>query len=65
MFNDLIGKDIFDDIKFNEWEKNEERLRVCLKNVKLLIICWKYILNDDRVKGFLKEKVYNVDINDE
>lgn len=65
VFNDPIGKDTFDDIKFNEWEKNEERLRACLKNVKLLITCRKYILNDDRVKGLLKEKAYNVDINDE
>lgn len=65
VFNDPIGKDTFDDIKFNEWEKNEERLRACLKNVKLLITCRKYILNDDRVKGLLKEKAYTVDINDE
>lgn len=65
MFNDFIGKEIFDVIEFNKWIKYEEKLRVCLKNVKFLFMCWKYILSDDRVKGFLKEKVYNVDINDE
>lgn len=65
MFNDLIGKDIFDVIEFNEWERNEERLIVCLKNVKFLFMCWIYILSDKRLKGFLKEKLYIVDINDE
>lgn len=65
VFNDPIGKDTFDDLEFNEWVKNEEGLRACLKNVKLLLTCRKYILSDDRVKGLLKEKAYNVDINDE
>lgn len=65
MFNDPIGKETFDVIEFNKWIKYEEKLRACLKNVKLLLTCRKYILSDDRVKGLLKEKAYNVDINDE
>lgn len=65
VFNDPIGKDTFDEIEFNKWMKHEERLRACLKNVKLLLTCRKYILSDDRVKGLLKEKSYIVDINDE
>lgn len=65
VFNDPIGKETFDVIEFNKWIKYEEKLRACLKNVKLLLTCRKYILSDDRVKGLLKEKAYNVDINDE
>lgn len=65
VFNDPIGKDTFDAIEFNEWERNEERLTACLKNVKLLLTCRTYILSDKRLKGLLKEKSYTVDINDE
>lgn len=62
VLNDLIGKEFFDEIEFNLWKKYEEILKVCLKKVKFLVLCRIYIVNDNRVKGILKDKLNIVDI---
>lgn len=62
VLNDPIGKESFDDIEFHSWKKHEETLKACLKKVKLLVSCRIYILNDNRVKGILKDKSNIVDI---
>lgn len=63
VFNDLIGKQYFDEIVYNFWELYEEILKICLKKVKVLLLCRKYILCDERVICILMDKVNIVDIN--
>lgn len=48
VFDDLIGKELFEKMEYIIWKKYEEILRECLKDVKckFLILCRKYILND-------------------
>lgn len=65
VLNDLIGKELFDEIEYIIWRKYEEMLKVCLKEVKILMICRKYILNDDKVIGFLKNRLNIVDISND
>lgn len=55
VLNDPIGKSVLDEIAYSSWETHEERLQTCLKKVKLLMSCRKYILADDRIKGLLKD----------
>lgn len=64
VWNDLIGKEIFDEIDYNLWRKYEESLKVCLKKVKFLLLCRNYILSDERVRGLLKDKLNIVDLID-
>lgn len=61
--NDPIGKESIDELPFSLWRKHEETLKSCIKKVKLLMSCRKYILNDGRVKGLLKNNQYIVDID--
>lgn len=63
VLNDLIGKQYFDEIVYNFWELYEEILKICLKKVKVLLLCRKYILCDERVICFLMDKENFVDIN--
>lgn len=63
VLNDPIGKQYFDEIAYNSWESHEETLKICLKNVKVLLSCRKYILCDERVTCLLMDKENSVDIN--
>lgn len=65
VLNDPIGKMILDEIAYASWEKYEERLKIFLKKIKLLISCRKYILIDDRIKGLLKDRSNIIDINND
>lgn len=65
VLNDLIGKELFDEIKFNLWIKYEESLKECLKKIKFLVLCRIYILNDKRVKGILNDKLNIVDLSND
>lgn len=65
VLNDPIGKESFDEIKFNSWIKYEESLKECLKKIKLLVSCRIYILNDKRVKGILNDKSNIVDLSND
>lgn len=65
VFNDPFGKESFDEILYGLWKKHEEWLKTCFKNSKLLLSCRKYILNDDKIKGFLKERSIIIDIDDD
>lgn len=55
VFHDPIGKAYIDEIAYNRWQTREETLKACLKKVKLIVSCRKYILNESRIKGILKE----------
>ncbi|XP_065935402.1 uncharacterized protein [Magallana gigas] len=63
ILNDPIGKESFDEMAYSSWRKHEDPLNACLKKVKLLLSCRKYILNNNRVKGVFKEKLNIVDIS--
>lgn len=65
VFNNPIGKESFDEIEYTTWRKYEIALKACLKKVKLLISIRKYILNDDKVRGILKDGSNIVDISDD
>lgn len=65
VFNDLFGKELFDEILYGLWKKYEEWLKICFKNLKFFFLCRKYILNDDKIKGFLKERLIIIDIDDD
>lgn len=62
VFNDPIGTTSIDKMKLNKWETCEVKLKASLKEVKLIVSCRKYILNDDRVRGLLKDNSKIVDI---
>lgn len=63
VFHDPIGKACIDDIAYNRWQTHEETVKACLKKVKLLVSCRKYILNESRIRGILKDKSNIVDIS--
>lgn len=65
VLSDPIGKDSFDEIEYNLWRRYEEFIKACLKNVKLLMSCKKYIFSDGRIKGLLKDKSHVVDLSNE
>lgn len=65
VLNDPIGKESFDEIEYTTLRKYEETIKACLNNVKLLMSCRKYILNDDKVKGLLKDESNIVDISND
>lgn len=65
VLNDPIGKESFDEMEYTAWRKDEEKLKACLKKVKLLMSGRKYILNDNKVKGLLKDKSNIVDISND
>lgn len=44
------------------WKEYEENIKVCLNKIKFLLLCRKKILSDDKVNGFLKDKLNIVDI---
>lgn len=46
VFNDFIGVEFFDEIVYSLWKENENNLEVCLKKIKFLVLCRKYILSD-------------------
>lgn len=62
VLNDLIGKELFDEISNILWRKYEENIKVCLNKIKFLMLCRKYILSNNKVKGFLKNVLNIVDI---
>lgn len=65
VFDDPIGKESFEEMEYATWKKYEETLRACLKKVKLLMSCRKYILNDHQVTGLLKDEPNIVDISND
>ncbi|XP_078311311.1 uncharacterized protein LOC144618650 [Crassostrea virginica] len=65
VFNDPIGKEVFDDILYCSWKKYENTLKVFLKKVKLIMTCRKQILYDTRTKGLFDVKENIVDIDDD
>lgn len=65
VFNDPFGNEYFDEIKYNLWKEHRERLKTDLKIFKMLLSCRKYILNDARVKGILKDKSCIIDLSED
>lgn len=63
MFNDLSGKESFNEISFSAWKEHEEQLKACLKETKMLLLCRKYILSDQRENGLLQDKLCIVNLS--
>lgn len=59
VLNDPMGIVSVDEIKFSKWRTHEATLKACLKKVKLIVSCRKYILNDGRVKSLLTASKLN------
>lgn len=60
-----IGKDSFDELQYTLWRKYEETLKATFKTVKVLMSCKKFIMNDNKVKGLLKDKSHIVDLSND
>ncbi|XP_065924950.1 serine/threonine-protein phosphatase 6 regulatory ankyrin repeat subunit B-like [Magallana gigas] len=65
VFNDPIGNESFDEIAYNSWKEQDERLKACLRYNKMLLSSRKYILLDNRVKGMLNDKSCSIDLSDD
>ena len=56
VYHDPIGKESYNEILYTSWEIYEQRLKLFLKKVKLLLTCRTWILSDKRVKGLFRRK---------
>ncbi|XP_065925455.1 uncharacterized protein [Magallana gigas] len=65
VFNDPIGNESFDEIIYNSWKEQDERLKACLRNNKMLLSSRKYILLDHRVRGILNDKSCSIDLSED
>nr|XP_034330309.1 uncharacterized protein LOC117690361 isoform X1 [Crassostrea gigas] len=63
VINDPIGKESFDELLYNSWQRCEEVLTSNLKEVKFLMTCRKNVLDHSRVKGIISDKSNIVDID--
>lgn len=65
VLSDPIGKDSFDELEYTLWRKYEEILKAIFKKFKVLMSCRKHIINDNKVKGLLKDKSHVVDLSND
>lgn len=65
VYNDPFGNEFFDNVAYYSWISQEERIESCLRKVKILLSCRKYILNDPRVKGLFRNLCRTVDLSDD
>nr|XP_034330312.1 putative ankyrin repeat protein RF_0381 isoform X2 [Crassostrea gigas] len=63
VINDPIGKESFNKLLYNSWQRCEEMLTSNLKEVKFLMTCRKNVLCHSRVKGIISDKSNIVDID--
>ncbi|XP_078310486.1 uncharacterized protein LOC111133220 isoform X2 [Crassostrea virginica] len=62
VFNDPIGKESLDDLRFNEWKRYKDTVNLLIKPIKLLLSCRSSVFLDQRVDKFFKEKSKIIDI---
>lgn len=65
VIDDPFGKFYIDEIAFRAWKTCEEKLKICLKKIKLLLSSRKYIINDVKVKGIVRDKSNIIDISND
>ncbi|XP_061185180.1 uncharacterized protein LOC133193235 [Saccostrea echinata] len=65
VLNDPLGKDSIDVVLYNSWKMCKETLEICLKKVKLVVSCRRWVLYDKRVKGILLDESTVAEIDDE
>lgn len=65
LFDASIGKEFLDEISYNSWMKNENKIKTRFKKVELIISCRKCVLKDPRVKGLFNNDSNIVDIDDD
>ena len=64
VFNDPIGKESFDEILYNAWERYRETVNLLIKPIKLFLSCRTTVILDQRAEEFLKEKRKIIDIDE-
>lgn len=65
VLNDPIGKESFDEIQYTTFRRHEDIFYVSFEKFKLFMSCRKYILNEKKVRGILKDDSNIVDINND
>eukprot|EP00105_Crassostrea_gigas_P032335 XP_011455301.2 PREDICTED: uncharacterized protein LOC105347792 [Crassostrea gigas] len=65
VFNNPLGKESFDEILNESWQRNEEDLKLFLKTAKILMSCRNHIISDSRVARYLVNQSAIVDIDNE
>ena len=63
VFNDPIGKESFDEILYNAWERYRDTVNLLIKPIKLLLSCRSSVFLDQRADEFFKEKRKIIDID--
>eukprot|EP00105_Crassostrea_gigas_P040731 XP_019924879.1 PREDICTED: ankyrin-1-like [Crassostrea gigas] len=63
VFNDPFGKESFDEILHNSWQKYEKELKLYLEKAKLMISCRNHIISDTRLTCCLANQSHIVDID--
>ncbi|XP_052703932.1 uncharacterized protein LOC128180109 [Crassostrea angulata] len=64
VFNNPLGKESFDEICNDSWQRYEEDLKLFLKTAKILMSCRNHIISDSRVARYLVNQSAIVDIDD-
>nr|XP_034330656.1 uncharacterized protein LOC105344498 isoform X23 [Crassostrea gigas]XP_034330657.1 uncharacterized protein LOC105344498 isoform X23 [Crassostrea gigas] len=65
VFNDPLGKESFDEILNNSWQRYEEEITTYLKTAKLFMSCRNYIISESRITHYLVQHSDIVDINND
>nr|XP_034330634.1 uncharacterized protein LOC105344498 isoform X7 [Crassostrea gigas] len=65
VFNDPLGKESFDEILNNSWQRYEEEITTYLKTAKLFMSCRNYITSESRITRYLVQHSDIVDINND
>nr|XP_034329461.1 ankyrin-3-like isoform X2 [Crassostrea gigas]XP_034329462.1 ankyrin-3-like isoform X2 [Crassostrea gigas] len=65
VFNDPLGKESFDEIYNDSWQRYEKDLKLYLKTAKILMSCRTCIISDSRVERYLVNQSAMVDIDNE
>nr|XP_034328415.1 uncharacterized protein LOC117689960 [Crassostrea gigas] len=63
VFNNPLGKESFDEIYNDSWQRYEEDLTLFLKTAKILMSCRNQIISDSRVARYLFNRTAIVDID--
>ncbi|XP_065924639.1 uncharacterized protein [Magallana gigas] len=64
VFNDPLGKESFNEILNNSWQKYREELELYLKSAKVVMSCRSHIIRDARLTRYLVNQSNVVNIDD-
>lgn len=61
--NDPFGKESFDEMLYNSWERIEDTMKTCLQTEKIIMSCRSCVLQNSRVDGIFNDMSNIVDVN--